>query len=322
MAFRPLYEFGRAVRDSLRNWTRRSRLLSNLFRLDGAPTILKAGVMPPMSRGDTVTNIVFPPGAWIPPTNDIKDVTFKNVAFNKTMISQVTFTGCTFEDCIFTRAHLEEVEFHGSDLVNCALYKMRLTRVYLRPERIKFARRFRVEAANVGISAYQAMLSNFAEERQDHFFMQAEIEFRRWKRYQIWYDLRVGNLTKWEARWEWVRSIVHEGLTGFGYRPMRFFIWTIALFLFVSCVNYFLIGSTIQVAGTAASSASTVGASAPTHASFIDSMFYTFSVLTVLGFSTVTPSSDGAKILTVFEALASIGWLGIFTAVLVKRFLR
>src|SRR3546814_5133300 len=71
-------------------WRRRSSLLSNLFRLDGTPTILAAGVMPSMSPGDTVANTVFPPGAWIPPTRRIKNVTFRNVAFSKTTISPVT----------------------------------------------------------------------------------------------------------------------------------------------------------------------------------------------------------------------------------------
>src|SRR3546814_14047269 len=85
--------------------------------------------------------------------------------------------------------------FHGCDLMNCNLWKIRLTRVYLRPERVKFARRFRVEAANVGISVFQAMLSNFTEERQDLFFMQAAISFRRWTRYQIWHDLREAKKT-------------------------------------------------------------------------------------------------------------------------------
>jgi hypothetical protein len=92
-------------------------------------------------------------------------------------------------------------------------------------------------------------------------------------------------------------------------------------------MNYVLIGDTIQVVGAtgpsvAHSAAAAVMQGQGAHASFVDSVFYTFSVLTVLGFSSVTPSSDGAKILTVLEALASIGWLGIFTAVLVKRFLR
>jgi hypothetical protein len=295
---------------------RRFGLLSNLFRLDGTPTILATGAMPSMSPGDTVASVVFPPGAWVPPVRKIKNVTFRNVAFSKTTISQVTFTDCRFEDCLFTGAHLNEVEFHGCDLVNCTLWKIRLTRVYLHPERVKLARKYSTEAANVGISVFQAMLSNFTEERQDFFFMLADIRFRRWKRYQIAHDLREEKKTTREASWEWICSITHEVLAGFGYRPLRFFMWTVVLFLAVSYMNYLLIGDTIQVARAGGVS------DGPAHASFVDSVFYSFSVLTVLGFSSVTPSSDGAKILTVLEALASIGWLGIFTAVLVKRFLR
>jgi hypothetical protein len=59
----------------------------------------------------------------------------------------------------------------------------------------------------------------------------------------------------------------------------------------------------------------------PSH-SFVDSVFYTFSVLTVLGFSMVTPETAFAKIWTVIQALAAVGWLGIFTSILVKRFIR
>lgn len=291
-------------------------MLSNLFRLDGTPTMLAAGTMPSMSPDDTVANTVFPPGDWIPPTRKIRKVAFRGVAFSRTTISEVTFVDCTFEDCLFIGTHFSDVEFHGCELVNCNFWKVRLAGVYLRPDKVKFARRFRVEAANVGISVFQAMLSNFAEERQDLFFMLADIRFRRWKRYQIWHDLREERKTAVEAWWEWVSSITHEGVAGFGYRPLRFFMVTIALFLAVSCLNYVLIGDTMRVAGVE------VAHGANAHASFVDSVFYSFSVLTVLGFSFVTPSSDGAKMLTVLEALASIGWLGIFTAVLVKRFLR
>lgn len=283
--------------------------------------------MPPMSPGDTVSNTVFPKGKWAPPIRRIKNVTFRNVAFSKTTISQVTFTDCSFEDCLFTGAHLDEVEFHNCKIVNCNLWKIRLTRVYLRPEKVRFAKRFRIEAANVGISTYHSMLSNFAEERQDNFFMEADIRFRRWTRYQIWHDLRVEKKTWREALWGWTCSILHEYLTGFGYRPWRFLFWTLVLFIAVSCLNYFLIGDAIKVDDFSTNPALTsselqeeVGKT--THASFVDTVFYTFSILTVLGFSSVTPMSDFAKILSVMEALASIGWLGIFTAVLVKRFLR
>src|SRR3546814_10439842 len=93
---------------------------------------------------------------------------------------------------------------------------------------------------------------------------------------------------------------MHEALTGFGYRPMRFFIWTLALFFAVSYLNYVLIGDTIQVAGAtgtwvARDAGAAVMRGAPAHASYVDSVFYSFSVLTVLGFSSVTPSSDGDR---------------------------
>lgn len=291
-------------------------MLSDLFRLDGTPTIIPVGAtLPPMSPGNTVANIVFEPGEWKPPGGKIKEVTFRGVAFSKTTISQVTFTACTFVDCLFTGAHLSEVEFHGCTFTDCNFWKVRLSRVYVRPDKIKFADRYRAEGANIGISTFQAMLSNFAEERQDHFYMLADIEFRRWKRYQIRHDRLHGNKTRREAWMEWVSSVTYEMLAGFGYRPLRFFIATVLLFLGVSWLNYFAIGGSIQV-GVPPQGATHV------HASFIDTIFYTFSVLTVLGFSLVTPTTDGAKMLSVLEALASIGWLGIFTAVLVKRFLR
>lgn len=269
-----------------------------------------------MSPGNTVANTVFPAGDWIPPRRKLREVTFRGVAFSKTKISMVTFVDCTFEDCLFIGAFLSDVEFHGCKLTNCNFWKIRLKRVYLHPEKVKFADRFRIEAANVGISLFQAMLSNFAEERQDRFFMLADIRFRRWKRYQIWHDLREERKTRATAWWEWISSVTHEGVAGFGYRPLRFFAVTLLLFLAVSCLNYFLIGDAIRVADAV------VTPGEPLRTSFIDTVFYSFSVLTVLGFSSVTPLSDGAKILTVVEALASIGWLGIFTAVLVKRFLR
>src|SRR3546814_18377351 len=94
--------------------------------------------------------------------------------------------------------------------MNCNLWKIRLTRVYLRPERVKLARRFRVVAAHVGISVFHAMLSNFTEELQALFFMQADISFRRWTRYQIWHELREEKKTQRTAWGGWLdrKSVV------------------------------------------------------------------------------------------------------------------
>lgn len=289
-------------------------MLENLFRLDGTPEILESGEMPPMSRGDDVRNIVFPRGDWSSEVRSIKDVTFKNVAFSGVRIAKVTFTDCHFEDCLFVGTVFEGVEFHGCKIVNCTTWKISMSETYLRPEQVSLSRRYRTEAANVGISVFQAMLANYDQERQDEFFREADIRFRRWVRYQIWHDLRRKKKSHLKAWTDWLRSVLHEVFTGFGYRPGRFFGWTLVVFCLVAAANHSIIGDQIAVVDQTGVNY------AP--ATFFDTLFYTFSILTVLGFSTVTPLSNLAKMITVIEALAAIGWLGIFTAVLVKRFMR
>lgn len=287
-------------------------MLNNLFRLDGIPTVIALdSTMPSMSPNDVVSNIVFPPAEWKAPTSTIRKVTFRGVAFSRATLSRVTFTNCTFEDCLFLGTQFSEVEFHSCSFVDCNLWKARFTQVYLNPDCIKLDQRFKTEAANAGISVFQALLSNFANERQDQFYMAADMHFRRWKRYQIWHDFRRKHLTRTEAWWRWSSSIIYERLAGFGYRPFRFFCATVVLFFAVSCMNYWLIGDAVDIGNLRAH-----------HASFVDSVFYTFSIMTVLGFSSIVPATDVAKILAVSEALVAIGWLSIFTSILVKRFLR
>lgn len=300
-------------------------LPNELFRLTGDPAVLNEGdAWPRMSPGDVVSDIVLGRGVWPAAERHVRQVTFRNVAFSKRM-SRLTFTECTFEKCLFIGTRFREIEFHHCDFFDCNFWKARFTKVYLDPNRIILGKKFREMAANAGISVFQALVANFADEQQADFHMSADIQFRRWKRYQIWNDLRrqqsrrpnaKGKWLKWlsnmaYATGKWLKSVVYELIAGFGYRPGRLFITTVALFFAVACVNHFFIGDRLTVNGMAVS-----------HMSFVDSIFYTFSILTVLGFSSIVPADSFAKLLTVFEALAAIGWLGILTSVFVKRFVR
>ncbi len=289
-----------------------SQLLDNLFRLNGQPTTVGPKTPAPgMSPGDTVSNVVFEPAGWSSPVRRVREVTFRNVSFSGTTISKVTFSDSTFEDCLFVGAKLDQVEFHGCKFRNCNFWKADFNHVYIDPHSIALDGRYRAEAANIGISVFQSLLANFSAERQDEYFMRADILFRRWKRYQIWHDLRRKRIGRCAAISKWGASITYELAAGFGYKPWRIFGTTVILFLAVSYLNYLFIGSDVIIAGAEIR-----------HASFVDTVFYTFSILTILGFSSIVPSSSAAKLLTVFEALVAIGWLGILTSVFVKRVLR
>lgn len=291
-------------------------MLTNLFTLDGTPAVHLSGQpMPAMSPGDEVTNIEFRHGLWFQPRQAVKGVTFKNVGFSKNTILQITFTNCRFEDCLFIGTRFKEVEFHNCSFKDCTIWKAKFRQCYLDPTKIKLSNRYRVDASNAGVTLFHALLSNYAAERQDQFFAKADFLFRKWKRYQLAYDIRHKHIGKWRGGWLWFASFTSQWVTGFGYKPLRFFAITVLLFFGFSLLNFWLIGDSLQLQSAVPPQPS-VG---PT---FVDTVFYTFCVLTVLGFSVVTPITAAAKLLTVFEALASIGWLGIFTALMVKRFLR
>ncbi len=287
-------------------------MLTNLLRLEGNPVVHQAPQpMPSMSPNDTVANIEFRGKTWYKPRKAIKDVTFSNVGISKTTLNQLTFTNCSFIDCLFIGTIFKEIEFHNCTFKDCTFLKAHFERCYLDPNSISLSRRYRVEASNLGVTLYQALLSNYSSERQDEFFAKADFKFRQWKRYQIFRDLREERISLPKAAYRWVSSATYQLLAGFGYKPLRFFMITIALIFAISLLNYAVIGDHVTIEGVASG-----------HVSFVDTIFYTFSIITVLGFSNIVPADDLGKLLAVGEALAAVGWLGIFTSLLVKRFLR
>lgn len=286
-------------------------LLSNLFRLDGVPKIVRANMpVPALSTSEPVQDFVFEINPWKTGTG-IKGIGFLRVAFSK-LIEKVTFSDCTFEDCLFIGTRFEEVEFHNCTFKNCNFWKAKFSQVYLDPRCISYNRKFETDAANAGISLYQSLLGNYAEQRQDKYYLISDIRFRRWKRFQIGADLKRQRIGWAKARFHQFTSWLYDFCVGYGYDPLRFFATTIVLFLLVSWMNYSLIGNAVSIAN----------AKPGTATSFIDAIFYTFSILTVLGFSTIVPATPLAKLMSVSEALLAVGWLGMLTSVLVKRLLR
>jgi hypothetical protein len=61
---------------------------------------------------------------------------------------------------------------------------------YLDPKCIKFAKAYKGTAANIGVTFFQELFENSAQEHQPFFEMDADIKFRQWKRSQLLYDVR------------------------------------------------------------------------------------------------------------------------------------
>jgi len=119
--------------------------------------------------------------------------TFRNVEFNHSRFQEITFKSCKFEDCIFSGCLFKDVEFHDTTFEDCNFYKAKFENVYLDIRLVKFDNSFRKTHSNVMLGFYQEMFRNYSEAHQWKFSMFADIERRRWDRYQTRY-----RISKWK----------------------------------------------------------------------------------------------------------------------------
>lgn len=287
-------------------------MLSNFFRLN-APfeKMAENDIQEHLKVSRDLRSALYEPDQWLSDPKRLKGIFFSNVSLSKTEFSEVTFTECHFEDCLFIGAKFIHVEFHRCNFVNCNFYKASFDGCYIDPRSLSFDKKYHKSAANLGVDIYQGLYDNSVRSGQVDFARFADFEFRRWKRWQLAFDRKIGKIDGWDRWTKYAASLLYECVAGFGYKPLRFVLTTILLFTAVSCFNKYALSSALLVDGAKL-----------THLGWSDAVFYTYSTMTVLGFSTILPATSAAKLLAVTEALMGVGWLGIFTALLVKRFVR
>jgi uncharacterized protein YjbI with pentapeptide repeats len=292
-------------------------MLKDFFKLNSAYTKFSDSdrLIQHLRTSNDLRNILFEPDAWPSELARIKDKTFNNVSLAKTTFVRATFTNCIFEDCLFIGSSFENVEFHRCLFRNCNFYKSSFRSCYIDPKCIQFDRSFKITHPNIMTTLFQQILDNSRDQSQFDFAADADIQFRRWKRAQLSHDFSTDKITRKQYYVQKGGSLLYDCISGYGYQPGRFFVCTVLLFMLTSCINYVFLSDQIQSPGNQI-------VDGIHRASFIDVLFYTFSILTVLGFSTVTPITPAAKIAAVVQVLLSIGWLSLFTSILVKRVLR
>jgi hypothetical protein len=256
-------------------------------------------------------SVLYRPDNWPSQPKRLTSFTFHNVSFSKTAFKDMTFTNCHFEDSLFIGSKFLNVEFHRCKFVNCNFYKTEFENCYIDPHTISFDKVYRRQMANIGVHLYHQLYQDASKSRQSSFEVKADIEFRRWKRWQLRYDQKSGKITAFGGLREYFFSVIYELVAGFGYNPWRFVVATVVLFTAFSLFNINILPGALKQDGQIIQQMTVP-----------DAIFYTYSMLTALGFSTIVPDTGFAKILAVSEALIGIGWLGVFTSLLVKKFIK
>ena len=296
-------------------------MLKNFFRLNDDEQIVdfdESKLIAHAHTSTTLRNVVYRPDKWpavaraaTAMPRQLKEWKFHNVSLSKTEISKVTFTYCSFEDCLFVGTSFLEVEFHHCKFINCNFSKAKFVDSYINPNCFLFAWRIWWLYANTGVGLFQELYENSSKSRQADFQATADFNLRKWARWQQKYEFQRKNINVVRLSVKVISSFISEWTTGFGYRPFRFVIATLIFFTAISFANMHFLSSSLK------SDSGIIN-----RMSWPDAIFYTYSLMTALGFSSIVPITSCAKIAAVGEGLCGIGWLGIFTSLLVKRFIR
>jgi voltage-gated potassium channel len=125
-------------------------------------------------------------------------------------------------------------------------------------------------------------------------------------------DTDKGVLPRWNTFWQIASDLAFDVTAKYGYGPARFLLLSGVFFLLIAFLGQFLWSGMGMMHGGAAVTA----------ASFLDSLYYCMLLITTLGFSDLIPTTQIGKTFAVGCALFGLSWVGLFTAILVKRVIR
>lgn len=245
--------------------------------------------------------------------------TFRKVKFNQSNFSQSTFKRCKFEDCLFVGCAFSEVEFHDTYFYDCNFYKSRFHDVYIDIRLVHFDKNYQTTHSNVMLGFYQEIFKNYSEAHQWKFILYADIQRRRWDRFQSEYEIRNWKLKKKFKLIEllnilkkcgsWLGNWISDVLMSFGYSPFKFIIWTSSLLTAISAMilHYWDVFGFKDLGRPP---------------EFSDALFYVSTIWSTLGYSSLVPSTATGSYVSSFLGLAGLAWTGLFIATLIRRFVR
>jgi hypothetical protein len=289
-------------------------VLNDFFRLNpnGGMLVLADGpaLIAHFRNSRSLQHAIVTPGAEVA-RGKFKDYTFENVALSHLTFHETTFTNCTFQDCLLIGAVFIDCEFHRCHFNNCNTYKLRLEKIYIDPDSFSFAKQYCSTASNVGVDLFQTLYENSMSTHQSLFASSADVERRRWRRYQWWYDFRKRNAPR-SILWQIAKNLTFDVTAKYGYSPVRFMGLSALLFLLISwftktywtCMGVSRAGTPIE------------------QVSYLDSLYYSMLLVTTLGFSDLMPSTNSGKLFAIFCAVFGISWMALFTAILIRRVIR
>ena len=243
-------------------------------------------------------------------------VTFENVSFAKTKISNFSFVNCKFVDCLFIGGVWDDLEFHGCTFTRCNMFKISIARTYIDP--ISFKKCLNPwKHTNIGVHLFQQLLKNFSDTEQPLFRDDAKFFFLRWRRLNLFFKLRQWGSGRpqsesvWEMTWGVLVSFLYEKLLGSGIRVRYVLATSIVAYLLVAFANYiFWLPAGLLDRGKV------VG---PT---VVNAIYLTATMLSTTGPGDIVPDTPFGRLMLATEAIFGVLWFAILASMIFRKITR
>jgi len=287
-------------------------MLIDFFHLNPEVTEIESEeeLLDHFKRSDQLKNVIYRPDKLAPtrPLNRFSNYKFENVSFSKTVIKEVIFIACEFKDCLFIGTTFLKCEFHRCKFNGCNLHKIIFKDTYINPN--VFAKLLdHRKHSNIGVHLFHQLNVNSLNTYQRDFAITAEFFFRKWKRYQLTYEWKNGELGFLSFFKQWLPNILYYLLAGYGLRAKFFAKWTIILVSIVVFINYYF-WNVFTIIGKEGKNG------------LIEAFYFTIITLTTVGYGDLVPASNIGMFVIGLEAILGIVWLGVFASMIIRRLVR
>jgi hypothetical protein len=164
--------------------------------------------------------------------------------------------------------------------------------------------------ANIGVYLFQELLRNSRQQAQPDFADEAQYQFSRWKRFQLWQELAGmrGRRERWWGILRFLGLFAFDIAAGSGMRLGRLVSSSIASLLIISLTNWwFAVQFGLQQ-------------NKEPVRDFVRAFYFSTVVTTTLGFGDITPTTTMGRLAVSAEAISGFVLLAMLTSTLYRRF--
>ncbi len=287
----------------------------DFFALEGQPGVIdQTGLMKLIATNPTsIESLIYEPSTLVSPSIpfrwNIKNITFRNVSFSRTVIENFEFESCVFERCLFTWAVIKDCRFVLCSFIDSNPHRFELYNVFVDPKSFRSCVKDQ-SYSNIGVHVYQELLRGSKAQAQVGFTDEAQFWLSRWER-----RLLLQQLKRRPAGEHWLKvkatialKWVSDLTTGSGTSLLRLATTSFVLLLLLTQFNWEMSGLFL------------FQDSHGNNISSYNQVFYlTTIIVTTLGFGDITPASNIGRVFVSMEAMIGFVFLALTSSTIYRR---